>query len=171
MASELDLQALSLDELRAERHRLQHEDDAVSYVRRIAQARLDLVAAELRQSGDNSSEDLSGELQRVLSQRLTGPSSASRAPRADDDHLANDARAVQLDQLCAEHGFNRLSSGEELTQAELTSLTNVLSNFEREISTDRRERFEQIDALGAELVRRFRDGEVHVDQFLDSENN
>ena len=39
MASELDLQALSLDELRAERNRLQHEDDAVSYVRRIAQAR------------------------------------------------------------------------------------------------------------------------------------
>ena len=36
---------------------------------------------------------------------------------------------------------------------------------------DRRERFEQIDALGAELVRRFRDGEVHVDEFLDSENN
>ena len=30
MASELDLQALSLDELRAERNRLQHEDDAVS---------------------------------------------------------------------------------------------------------------------------------------------
>ncbi len=171
MASELDLQALSLDELRAERNRLQHEDDAVSYVRRIAQARLDLVAAELRQSGDNSDEDLSGELQRVLSQHLPGPPSASRAPRADDDHLANDARAVQLDQLCAEHGFNRLSSGEELTQAELTSLTNVLTNFEREISTDRRERFEQIDALGAELVRRFRDGEVHVDEFLDSENN
>ena len=113
----------------------------------------------------------SGELQRVLSQHLTGPPSASRAPRADDDHLANDARAVQLDQLCAEHGFNRLSSGEELTKAELTSLTNVLTNFEREISTDRRERFEQIDALGAELVRRFRDGEVHVDEFLDSENN
>jgi hypothetical protein len=58
-----------------------------------------------------------------------------------------------------------------LTQAELTSLTNVLNDFEREISTDRRERFEQIDALGAELVRRFRDGEVHVDEFLDSENN
>ena len=60
MAYELDLQALSLDELRAERNRLQHEDDAVSYVRRIAQARLDLVAAELRQSGEDPNEDLSG---------------------------------------------------------------------------------------------------------------
>ena len=47
----------------------------------------------------------------------------------------------------------------------------MLTDFEREISKDRRERFEQIDALGAELVRRFRDGEAHVDEFLDSENN
>ena len=93
----------------------------------------------------------------------------SRAPRADDDHLANDVRAVQLDQLVAEHGFNRLSSGGELTQAELTSLTNAYRLRTR--SQRSAERFEQIDALGAELVRRFRDGEVHVDEFLDSENN
>ncbi len=34
---------LSLDELRALRQQLQHEDDVVSYARRVAQARLDLV--------------------------------------------------------------------------------------------------------------------------------
>ncbi len=170
MANGIEPQSLSLDELRSERNRLQLEDDAVSYVRRIAQARLDLVAAELDRSGAASSEDLSGELQRVLSQHLTAPAPATRAPRVDDDLLANDARAIQLDQLCAEHGFSRLSSGEELTPEELASLTEVLTNFEREISTDRRERFERIDALGAELVRRFRSGEVQVDQFLDAES-
>ncbi len=169
MVNEIDPQSLSLDELRSERNRLQLEDDAVSYVRRIAQARLDLVAAELDRSGAATQEDLSGELQRVLSQHLTAPAPATRAPRVDDDHLANDARAIQLDQLCAEHGFSRLSAGEELTPDELASLTEVLTNFEREISTDRRERFERIDALGAELVRRFRSGEVQVDQFLDAD--
>lgn len=169
MEHEFDLQSLSLDELRAERNRLQLEDDAVSYVRRIAQARLDLVAAELDRSAVDSDEDLSGELQRVLSQHLTAPASTSRAPRVDDDHLANDARAIELDQLCAEHGFSRLSSGETLTPEELALLTEVLTNFERQISTDRRERFERIDALGAELVRRFRSGEVQVNQFLDAD--
>lgn len=170
MSNEHDPQSLSLDELRAERNRLQLEDDAVSYVRRIAQARLDLVAAELNRSDAASQDDLSGELQRVLSQHLTAPTPARRAPRVDDDRLASDTRAIQLDQLCAEHGFSRLSSGEVLTAAELASLTEVLTNFEREISTDRRERFERIDALGAELVRRFRSGEVQVNQYLDADS-
>jgi hypothetical protein len=170
MAADIDPRSLSLDDLRLERNRLQHEDDAVSYVRRIAQARIDIVAAELNRSDDSSSEDLSGDLQRVLSQHLTAPSAATRAPRVDDDHLANDARAILLDQLCAEHGFSRLSSGESLSQSELASLTEVLTTFERNISADRRERFERIDALGAELVRRFRSGEVQVDQFLDADS-
>lgn len=169
MANDIDPRSLSLDELRAERNRMQLEDDAVSYVRRIAQARLDLVAAELNRA-DASQADLSGELQRVLSQHLTAPAPATRAPRVDDDHLTNDARAIQLDQLCAEHGFSRLSSGESLSSEELASLTEALSNFERGISADRRERFERIDALGAELVRRFRSGEVQVDQFLGNES-
>ena len=170
MTADIDPRSLSLDDLRLERNQLQHEDDAVSYVRRIAQARIDIVAAELNRSDDSSSEDLSGDLQRVLSQHLTAPSAATRAPRVDDDHLANDARAIQLDQLCAEHGFSRLSSGESLSQSELASLTEVLTTFERNISADRRERFERIDALGAELVRRFRSGEVQVDQFLDADS-
>ena len=42
----LDPRALSLDDLRALRNRLQMEDDEVSYVRRVAQARVDLVRAE-----------------------------------------------------------------------------------------------------------------------------
>ena len=37
---------LSLDELRALRQQLQHEDDVVSYARRVAQARVDLVTTE-----------------------------------------------------------------------------------------------------------------------------
>ena len=42
-----DPTTLSLEELRAARAELQHEDDVVSYARRVAQARLDLIKAEL----------------------------------------------------------------------------------------------------------------------------
>ncbi len=41
-----DPQSLTLDELRQVRNQLQSDDDVVSYVRRVAQARLDLVRAE-----------------------------------------------------------------------------------------------------------------------------
>ena len=37
----VDPRSLSLDELRALRSQLQEEDDVVSYVRRVAQARVD----------------------------------------------------------------------------------------------------------------------------------
>ena len=46
-AGELEPSTLPLAQLRALRSQLQHEDDAISYVRRLAQARLDLVRAEI----------------------------------------------------------------------------------------------------------------------------
>jgi hypothetical protein len=35
------------------------------------------------------------------------------------------------------------------------------------VSADRRVRFDQLDALSAELVRRYRDGEANVDSLPD----
>ena len=51
-----DPAGLSLTGLRALRQQLQHEDDVVSYARRVAQARLDLVKSELsrRDAGPDS---------------------------------------------------------------------------------------------------------------------
>ena len=47
MDTTTDPSELSLAALRARRGELQHDDDAVSYVRRMVQARLDMVQAEL----------------------------------------------------------------------------------------------------------------------------
>ena len=53
-----DPSELSLDELRALREQLQLEDDAVSYARRVAQARLDLITAEVGRRGGAVDEEL-----------------------------------------------------------------------------------------------------------------
>lgn len=153
---------LSLEELRDLRSRLQAEDDVVSYVRRVAQARLDLVRAEqhLRERGERH-DDLPTELRVVLSQQLTG--GPPRPPRPNPD--LDDAPLVdELDRLCAQHGFSRLG---ELSIADLEQLESKLAEFEHAVSGDRRARFEQLDALSAELVRRYRDGEASVDGLLD----
>lgn len=162
---------LPLGELRAERGRLQDEDDRVSYVRRAAQSRLDLVRAarERRRDGtavDPASVDMSGELRQVLAQQLTGGPS-TRPPRTGRDDIADGPLVDELDRLCAEGGFSRLSSPTApLDDAELDALEAALAGFERRISDDRRARFERIDALGAELVRRYRSGEADVDSLL-----
>lgn len=157
-----DPSTLSLDDLRELRTRLQGEDDVVSYVRRVAQARLDLVRAErhLRDRGEGH-DDLPTELRVVLSQQLTG--GPPRPPRPTPD--LDDAPLVdELDVLCAHLGFSRLT---ELSTDELAELEQQLAEFEQRVSGDRRARFEQLDALSAELVRRYRDGEATVDGLLE----
>ncbi len=152
---------LTLDELRALRQQLQLEDDAVSYTRRVAQARLDLLQAEARRRTSGSDVDVDEELRTVLSSHLTG--GPARPPRPTED-LSGHPLAVELDEICATRGMGRLAS---LDDAGLTSLTEAVSLFEAKVSSDRRARFDQLDALSAELVRRYRDGEADVDTILD----
>ena len=53
----IDAASLSLDELRDLRSQMQQRDDVVSYARRVAQARLDLVKSELvRRHSDGNVE-------------------------------------------------------------------------------------------------------------------
>ena len=42
----------------------------------------------------------------------------------------------------------------------------AISAFEQRVSQDRRARFDELDVLSAELVRRYRDGEASVDTLL-----
>jgi hypothetical protein len=153
-----DPSELSLPELRSLRQQLQHEDDAVSYARRVAQARLDLVKAEtMRRTADS---EVSDDLRSVLSQHLTG--GPARPPRPTED-LSDHPLAVELDELCAEGGLGHIK---ELDDAQLAELAEAIGAFERRVSSDRRERFDRLDALSAELVRRYRDGEADVDTLL-----
>jgi hypothetical protein len=148
---------LTLEELRRLRQQLQLEDDAVSYARRVAQARLDLVKAEAQHRATGSDTVVDEELRTVLSSHLTG--GPARPPRPTED-LSDHPLAVELDEICASHGLGRLKS---LDDGDLVSLTEAIAEFEARVSSDRRARFELLDALSAELVRRYRDGEADVD--------
>jgi hypothetical protein len=49
---------------------------------------------------------------------------------------------------------------------QLASYIAALHEFEQARSSERKELFSRIDALSAELVRRYRDGEANVDGLL-----
>jgi hypothetical protein len=153
-----DPTTLSLDELRSLRTEMQQRDDVVSYARRVAQARLDLVRSEM--SRRESDGDVSAEVTDVLSQHLTG--GPARPPRPAED-LSDDALSVELDAICSEHRYGRV---EDLDEVELATLATAIEEFEQRVSQDRRARFDRLDALSAELVRRYRDGEADVDSLL-----
>ena len=160
MAANLDPRQLSLVELRALRAKLQNQDDALSYVRRLAQARLDLVQAEKNRRVDGNPESLSDELTTILSAHLTG--GVPRPPRPAED-FSSHPLAEQFDALADRAGDHDLSS---LSTDEIARYAEALYEFEQARSHERRELFTKIDQLSAELVRRYRDGEANVDGLL-----
>ena len=149
--SEQGSAGLSLDELRARRHELLQLDDAVSYVRRVAQGRADLARAELARRHSGGDPDLTDDLRHVLGDRLLA--SSDRPPRPAED-FSDDPRSEALDRLCAERGFGRL---DELDDAAVGDLAAALDAFEGEVSAERKRLFAELDDLTDELVRRYRE--------------
>ena len=145
---------LALDQLKARRRELQDLDDAVSYVRRVAQGRADLARAELARRGVGDGSELAADLRHVLGDHLLGTS--ERPPRPAEDQ-SDHPRAVELDLLCAEHGFGRL---DELDDEAVTELAAALDAFEARVSDERRQVYAELDDLTDELVRRYAE---HVD--------
>ena len=111
-AAELEPGTLPLDELRALRTALQHEDDAISYVRRLAQARLDLLRAELHHRAVGDDKNITGELPAILGTHLTG--GPPRPPRPADD-FSDHPLALALEELCSRGRQHRPAVDERAT--------------------------------------------------------
>jgi hypothetical protein len=159
----VDPASLSLDELRALRAERQADDDAISYVRRLVQGRLDLVLAEQKRRVSGDDRSVSEDLPAILGRHLnSGP---ARPPRPTDD-ASDHPMAIELEELCNGLGASHVS---ELADSELDELSNALQAFEHARSIERRELFTELDALSAELVRRYRDGSAKVDDLMADE--
>lgn len=145
----------SVADIRAERNALQAEEDAISFVRRLAQGRLDLVRDEQRrrESGsDQPAVSLADRLADVFGQQHGGGS--ARPPR--ETTVPSDHPLVkELDELSAHFQFESM---ETLDDAALDELGDALTLFEKSSSQQRHQLFERIDALTAELVQRVREG-------------
>lgn len=158
-----DLSGLTLEQVRARRAELQAEEDAVSFVRRLAQGRLDIAREEIRRraSGEPRQGDITGGITRVFSsERGTG---SSRPPR-DTAVEANHPLLADLERLCEATGFGGLG---DMDDADLESCCERLGEFESRVSSRRKELFAQIDALSGELVRRYKSSTSSVDSLLD----
>jgi len=141
---------VSVGVLRAQRRALQQQEDAVSYVRRLTQGRLDLVLDEerRRQRGDDEPVgSVTERLAEVFGQQQGGGS--ARPPRetvVPSDHPL----MQQLDELCDQFQFAQLDT---LSDSDLRQLRDALQLFEQSCSQQRHALFEQIDALTTQLVQ------------------
>ncbi len=139
----------SVAEIRAQRNALQAEEDAISFVRRLAQGRLDLVQDEERRRASGIETpvgSLADRLADVFGQQHGGGS--ARPPR-ETNIPADHPLVKELDELCEHYEFESL---ENLDSKSLSELAGALSMFEKSCSQLRHDLFEKIDALTAALV-------------------
>jgi hypothetical protein len=180
------LEAVSVGELRTRRDACQRAELALSYVRRLLQGELDIVAAELEARGRGVRGDM-GRLVEDLPAILTGPGanapSQERAhgPRltmagvtegwSEQSELAVEDLVVEV--LAAElngdetrqpllPGANLGAFGDE----ELRALAGLLRSAETSVSTRRRTLHDQIDQLQTAIVERYKVGAADPDILL-----
>ena len=160
-----DLTARPIEEIRAMRAQCRAIEDKVSYLRRLVQGRLDIVSADRRRRSEGgASTDLPSLVDRlpdILSDK-GHPAGPGRLPSGlvpiDDDDLTAD-----LDRVAGPGVLGRLP---ELSDDEVADLARGLGELEREVSARRKALFSRIDALQAELARRYRTGEANVGTVL-----
>ena len=142
----------------------------MSFVRRVAQGRLDIVGHETRRrSGATDVEpDLSG-LLFDLPDLMADPSSASSSgPSSRKVVIAEPGVVAQalIKELDGTVSPAELGSLRDFDDAALMALMETLRDFEIELSTTRRRLHERIDSIQGEIARRYRDGEASIDSLL-----
>jgi hypothetical protein len=155
---------LPIEEIRSRRSACQAVETGLSYLRRVLQGRLDIASAELdRRRGGGDPADVSRlieQLPEILADHLRAPG-LGRLPTGTDPGRVDPALEARVDDTVAP--LDDLAS---LTDDDLVAVSAQLSELEHEISERRRALFDRIDALQAELTRRYKAGEASVESLL-----
>ena len=154
-------------ELRAMRAECERMEAAISFARRALHGRLDIVDAEERRRVSGSEpglDDLVESLPQILAetQPAAGGGSLRVLVGVDQAGVQKELMA-EVDELS---GVDALVHLPELSDDELRSLRNRLSELEHELSVARRSLHQRIDAVQAELSARYERGELNVDGLL-----
>lgn len=161
-----DLHALTLPDIRDRRAIAEVIEESISYVRRTIQVRLDILGTELahRRSGEPraDSSELVARLPEILAEHLRAPG-PPQAPKELRTPVSADALTAALDDIVP---TNRLASVNELDDDALAELVDRLEHFETDVSATRHHLHARLDALQAEIIRRYRTGEASVDALL-----
>ncbi len=159
------LAGMSMTQLRAKRDACAELETELSYLRRLAQARVDLVIAEseqrrLGQSGSDA--ELVERLPQILGDHERGDSGrllSVFAPAAD----VQLSLAARVEEVLPSDQLGRLP---EMDAESLDELLDRLTTLERDVSGERRALHDIQDRIQEELVRRYRSGEATVDALL-----
>ena len=160
-----DLSGRSMVELRSVRDSLVEIESALSFGRRMAQGRLDILFAEAERrvsGGEQTSSDLVAELPDLLSKGARGTGN----PRPVRDIEMSTLALQVLDMIDTMIPTSEMGSINEIEPFRLSEITERMTAFERSISEQRHAVHRLIDTVQAEIIDRYRSGAESVDDLL-----
>ena len=160
-----DLTTRPIDDVRAMRAECIEVETGLSYLRRMVQGPLDIINRELvrREVGGHADRAaLIDELPGILADSPRPPG-VGRLPQQLEPTEVDPELAAELDAIL---GGGVIGEVTTLDDRQLLELRSRLEAFEQRVSERRHAYFDRIDALQAELTRRYRTGEASVDGLL-----
>jgi hypothetical protein len=157
--------AQPMTEVRRLRRVAEQEEVNLSYTRRLLQGRLDIVRRELQRRAEHDGRSLVDLLPEILSEKGRGPAHGLGRHQTVQPAVPEEY----------ESWVNSLTPGmdlsgiTELTDVKLERAARALTQAEIGLSERRRGVQTVMDALAAELGRRYRDGEADVAALLADE--
>ena len=149
----------SMDQLRAMREECKEGENELSFERRLVQARTDILGAELQRRAAGAGEDLVERLPEILKTQATGDFDTPLPSRAPDFSIPRnvDRPRRRVEEIVGEQTLARLPT---LGTDEIRGIIATLETHERQLSSRRKRVHEVMDAIQAEIVRRYRSGEA-----------
>lgn len=161
-----DLESLETGELRNRRSTCDDLDAELSYYRRLLHGRMDLLEFELRRRRGEETRSLIDALPDILADGEGMGSPHFAMPKTlpvDPPDIPMDGRR-SIDLVLADDFLTHLP---DIDDAELSEIQLMLSKAERKVSEQRHSVYEVLETLNAEVARRYREGIVSVNQFLE----
>lgn len=159
------LGSVSIDELRKSREECEQLEAELSYTRRLLQGKMDILHHELERISEGGKLDIKGLIEKlptILADGQPGgfgrhvrvllPRNAARQ-RREVERLASAANLAGLDKLSSK---------------QVEEMVERISDAEARVSVERRRVQDVMDAIRAEMVRRYREGQEDPSALLSS---
>ncbi|MGR6999697.1 RsiG family protein [Yinghuangia aomiensis] len=158
------VRALDLATVRTLRREAQLEESDLSYLRRLLQGRIDILRAESARRRDPAAGGPGAGDGAVVGNPVRDARAARGGARHVTVHPPGTSRYRQrIERVLADVEWSDLPA---LDDAGLLAALDRLTGYEHEVSSRRQELQRVADQCGAEIARRYREGEARVDDLL-----
>jgi hypothetical protein len=149
----------SLEELRAMRDECRDGENELSFERRLCQARVDILSAELERREGSGDSDLLERLPEILASETRQAGDSPLPERAPDFSVPRSADVPRrrVEEIVGEQTLAKLT---ELSTEEIRGIISSLAEHEGQVSAHRKRVQEVVDAIQEEIVRRYVSGQA-----------